>query len=157
MSYAIKGNHLAYMVPNIPVALNAAEVLKEIDIGASSADHGEFICVRPCTVTKLGFVVAGEVVGGTSAAPTVVFTKRPTPLSSSGEAAIGTLTIPDTTAVGKVVYKNLSTPVALAVGDSVEISHTVGTGSPTGMGIAFMICEEDPEYDGNNTDMVASA
>ena len=154
MGYPQKGSHLAFFVPNIPVSLNAAEVLKEIDIGASSADLGELVCVRSCYVTQVGFAVTGEVVGGTATAPTVIFKKRPTPLSATSESTVGTLTIPDTTAVGKVIYENV-TPVAFAVGDSMEISHTVGTGAPTGMGCYYFICDEAPEVAGNNTDMVA--
>lgn len=156
MSYEIKQGVLAYFMPNIPLADDAATVLKEIDIGASSADHGEFVCFRPCMVKRFAFAVTGEAVSGTSVAPTVIFTKRPTPLSSSGEAVVCTLTIPSGTAIGKVVYKDV-TPVAFAVGDSIEVSHTVGTGTPTGMGHAFFECEEDPEYVGNNSDMILSA
>jgi hypothetical protein len=154
MAYPQKGTHLNFFVPNIPLAANAAEVLKEMDIGAASADHGELVCVRSCYVTQVGFAVTGEAVSGTVTAPTVIFTKRPTPLSASGEAVAGTLTVASGTAIGKVVYENI-TPVAFAVGDSMEISHTIGSGTPTGMGLYYFICDEDPEVPGNNTDMVA--
>ncbi len=155
MSYDKKGNHLAFFVPNIPLALNAAEVLKEMDIGASSADHGELVCVRPCRVVELQFTLTGEAAGGTSVAPIVYFKKRPTPLSATNESTVGALTIPDTTAIGKTVYKPV-TPVAFAVGDSMELSHVIGTGTPTGMGVYSFICEEDPEVPGNNSDMILS-
>jgi hypothetical protein len=145
-----------YLIPNIPLATTDAGVLKEMDIGASSADHGEMICVRPCKVVGLQFIVVGEIVGGTTTAPTVVFTKRPTPLSATSESAIGTLTIPDTTAIGVTVYKEV-TPVSLAVGDSVEISHTVGVGSPTGKGFWELVLVDDPEDPSNNTGMLESA
>jgi hypothetical protein len=128
-----------------------------MDIGAASADHGELICVRPCVVTRIGFILSGEAASGTVTAPTVIFTKRPTPLSATNESAIGTLTIPSGTAIGKVVYKDLSAPVTLSVGDSVEVSHTVGSGTPTGMGLYFFVCDDDPEHPGNNSDMIASA
>lgn len=154
--YEKYGNDMAFFKPNIPLAVTDSGVYQEMDIGASSADHGEVVCVRPCVVKQLLFIMTGEVAGGTSVAPTVIFTKRPTPLSSSGEAVIGTLTIPNATAVGKVVYKNI-TPVKFNVGDSVEISHTIGTGTPTGQGHWAMVCEESPEEPGNNTDMVESA
>ncbi len=154
MSYPQKGSHLAFFVPNVPVALNAAEVLKEMDIGASSADHGELVCVRACYVTQVGFALTGEAASGTTTAPTVIFTKRPTPLSASSEAVVGTLTIPSGAAIGKVYYENV-TPVAFAVGDSMELSHTIGVGTPTGMGCYFFICDESPEQPANNTDMVA--
>ena len=156
MSYDKKGNHLAYFVPIIPLSLNAAEVLKEIDIGATGADHGELLCVRSCRVVEVQFTLVGELAGGTTTAPTVLFKKRPTPLSATGESTVGTLTIPDATAIGKTVYKPV-TPVAFAVGDSMELSHTVGVGTPTGQGYYSFICEEDPEVAGNNSDMILSA
>lgn len=145
-----------YLIPNIPLATTTAGVLREMDIGAASADHGEMICVRRCFVTRLKFTLVGEAAGGSGTAPTVVFTKRPTPLSATGETAIGTLTIPDGTAIGKTVYKDV-TPVNLAVGDSVEIAHTVGVTGPTGIGFWSIDIEPDPEDARNESDMIASA
>lgn len=155
MSYEKNGNHLAFFVPNIPLANNAAEVLKEMDIGAASADHGELVCVRACKVTQIQFTLTGEVAGGTSVAPIVYFKKRPTPLSATSESTVGALTIPDATAVGKTLYKPV-TPVAFAIGDSMELSHVIGTGTPTGMGHYSFFCEEDVEVAGNNSDMILS-
>jgi len=156
MSYPQKGSMLDFFAPNIPLATTTAGVMREMDIGASSGDHGEYVCFRPCSVSQVAFALTGELAGGTSVAPTVIFKKRPTPLSATAESALGTLTIPDATAVGKVVYKNI-TPVDFAVGDSVEISWTIGTGTPTGIGVAYFVCDYDPEEPGNNSDMVASA
>jgi hypothetical protein len=154
MSYTNKGSHLNYFVPLITLAQNAAEVLKEQDIGAASADHGELVCVRPCTVTQVGFALTSEAASGTTTAPTVIFTKRPTPLSATGESVVGTLTVASGSEIGKVIYENI-TPVSFAVGDSMELSHTVGVGTPTGQGVYFFICEDKPEQPGNNSDMVA--
>lgn len=155
MAYPQQGSFLRYFVPNIKLAENAAEELKCMDIGAASAVYGEFLCVHPCRIKQFQFTLTEEVAGGTSVAPTVVFKKHPTPLSSSGSTTLCTLTIPDATAVGKTVYK-LITPVSMAVGDSIEISWTVGTGTPTGQGLQSFICEDDPELPANNSDMVAS-
>lgn len=160
MSYSKAAGMLAYFIPNIPLATTTAGVLREVDIGAASGDHGEYVCIKPCTVLRCGFIVTGEVVGGTSAAPTVIFKKRPTPLSATSEATVATLTIPDTTAVGKAVYADDSDALAnvdFAVGDSMEISWTIGSGSPTGMGHAFWECYDKDEEPANNTDMVESA
>ena len=156
MSYERQGSLLDFFAAIVPVATTDAGVLQEIDVGATGADHGELVCFRPCTVTQLLFAVTGETIGGTTGAPTVLFKKRPTPNSATGETTVGILTLPDTTAVGKVVYKDV-TPVDFAVGDSLEISHTIGTGTPTGMGVAYLVAYQDPEVPGNNTDMVASA
>lgn len=154
--YTEKGSHLKFFVPLITLAQNAAEVLKEVDIGAASADHGELVCMKACTVRRLGFTLTSELAGGTSVAPRVVFTKRVTPLSATGEAVVGTVIVPDATAVGKSVYKEV-TPVQFAVGDTMEISHVIGTGTPTGQGVYWFECEESEEVPDNNSDMVESA
>lgn len=146
----------SYLVPIIPLATTDAGVLQEVDIGAASADHGEMLCVRRCFVTQLKFTMVGELAGGTSVAPTVVFKKRPTPLSATGETTIGTLTIPDATAIGKTLFKDV-TPVNLEAGDSMEIAHTIGTGTPTGQGYWSVVIEPDPEDARNESDMIASA
>lgn len=154
--YPQHGNLLEFFRPKMAVAANDTKPLCAIDIGAASADHGEWVCIKPCVVHKLLFAVTLEVAGGTSAAPQVVFTKRPTPGSATGEAVMGTLTIPDATAIGKTVYKNI-TPVAFDVGQAIEISHVVGTGTPTGMGDGDVVASESPEQPGNNSNMIASA
>lgn len=154
--YTRKGNHLAFFVPLITLAQNAAEVLKEQDIGAASADHGELVCVRACRVNRLMFTLTSEVAGGTSVAPRVIFTRRPTPLSATSEAVCGTVIVPDATAVGKTVYKEIS-PVEFQVGETMELSHVIGTGTPTGQGVYSFECEDMPEEPVNNSDMVESA
>jgi len=155
MSYENDGGLLKYFVPNIPVATSTAGVVREMHIGASSTDHGEYVCVKPCVMKRAGFVLTGEAASGTSTAPTVIFTKRPTPLSATDESVIATLTIPSGTAIGKAIYKDIN--VKFSVGDSVELSHTVGVGTPTGMGHAFAECADDPEVAGNNSDLTATA
>jgi len=154
MAYPQSGNYLNYFQPLITLAQNAAEVLKEVDIGAASGDHGELICVKPCTVNQCGFVLTSEAASGTSVAPTVIFTKRPTPLSATSEAVVATVTVASGSAIGKVAYED-NTPVNFAVGDSMEISWTVGTGTPTGQGVYYFICEDDSEVPANNSDMIA--
>jgi hypothetical protein len=155
MSYENSGGLLNYFIPNIPLATTTAGVVREMDIGAASADHGEYICVKPCKIKRAGFIMVGELAGGTTTAPTVVFTKRPTPLSATGEAVAATVTIPDATAVGSAIYKDID--VSFNVGDSVEISHTVGVGTPTGIGFPFAECVDDSEVSANNTELTVSA
>lgn len=149
-------NFLSYFVPALALAEADSGVMTAMDIGASSGNHGELLCVRACRVKRLQFTLTEEAAGGTSAAPIVTFKKRPTPLSSTGESTIGTLTIPDGTAIGKTVYKDID-PVALAVGETVHLSWTIGSGTPTGIGIASFICEDAPEEPANNSDMIESA
>jgi hypothetical protein len=156
MAYPQSGNHLAFFVPIITLAQNAAEVLKEVDIGASSADHGELVCVKSCRVKRLMFTLTSEAAGGSTTAPTVIFTKRPTPLSATGEAVVETIVVPHGTAIGKTVYVDLD-PYKFNVGDSMEVSWTVGVGSPTGQGVYAFECEEVVEVPDNNSDMIESA
>jgi hypothetical protein len=156
MGYINQGNHLNFFVPQIKVAEAAAEVLKVMDIGAASADHGELICVRPCKVSRLQFTLTEEAASGTSVAPIVIFTKRPTPNSSTGEAEVERLIVPSGTAIGKTVYLDIE-PVSFAVGQSMELSHVIGTGTPTGIGVYSFICDYDPEMPENNSKMIESA
>lgn len=156
MSYPQSGGHLAFFAPLITLAQNAAEVLKEMDIGAASADHGELVCIKSCRVKRLMFTLTSEAAGGTVSAPQVVFTKRVTPLSATGEAVVDTLIVPSGTAIGKTVYLDID-PVEFAVGDTMELSHVVGSGTPTGIGVYGFECEEASEVPANNADMIESA
>lgn len=131
---------------------NAAALNTVINIGASSTDHGEWVCIRPCRAREFFFIATDEAVGGDTTAPTVIFTKRPTPKSSSGEQVVGVLTVPHGTAVGVPVRKKVVAEDGdnyFGVGDALEVSHTVGVGSPTGQGIVGGVFEEDPEYAAN--------
>lgn len=154
--YTQDGNILRFFTPVAGLAAGAITVLEQLDIGATAGDHGEMLCVKNCKVKRLGFVPVSEAASGTTTAPTVIFTKRPTPLSATGEAVIGTVTVPSGQAIGAPVYKNID-PVSFEVGDTVEVSWTVGVGTPTGIGHWFAECEDDPEEMANVTGAVASA
>lgn len=151
MSYTQRFGHRAFF------SADAAAPEIVIDIGSAGSNSGELSCVVACDVHQLQFHVTDEAVVGTTTAPTVVFTKRPTPNSATGESVVATLTIPTGTAAGSVIYTELDTPINFQVGDVMEISHTVGTGDPAGQGIAAFVCSHDPEIPGNNDDMTASA
>lgn len=155
--YELQGNFTDFFAPMMAVAANSTAPYCAVDIGASSGTQGEWVCTRPCVVHQLLFAVSLEAVVGTSTAPTVSFKKRPTPGSSSGQTTVGVLTIPDGTAVGKTVYKNV-TPVAFSVGQSMQVSWTVGTGGTVaGQGNADLLADFSPEQPGNNSNMIASA
>jgi len=153
MSYAQSGNLLNYFVPNIAVANDDANVLNQMDIGAASADHGELVCTKACTINLLGFVVVGEIPVGTGTAPTVIFKHRPTPLSATDEALISTLQITTSLGIGKAIVDS-DLNYNFEVGDSLEISHTIGiTGTVAGMGCWFGEASDKPEIVGNNSDV----
>ena len=154
MGYPDKGTHLNYFVPVVALATTDVGVMHSIDIGATGADHGELLCVRPCSVVQCGFSLTEEAASGTSAAPTVLFKKRPTYASATGESTVSTVTVASGAAVGSTTYENC-TPVKFAVGDTMEVSHTVGTGTPTGIGVYYFICVDDEEVPANNTEMAA--
>lgn len=151
MSYDQRFGHRAFF------SADAAAPEIVIDIGAASANAGELSCVVPCSVHQVQFHVTDEVAGGTSVAPQVIFTKRPTPNSATSESVVATLTIPDATAVGAVIYTELSSPIDFEVGDVMEISHVIGTGTPTGQGIAAFVCAHRAEVPANMSDMSASS
>jgi hypothetical protein len=157
MSYPKMGNRLAFFEPIMVVAANDTKPLCAVDIGAANATHGEFVCVVPCVIRSAKFSVTKEAVVGTSTAPYVVLKHYPTPGAGGSATTVATITIPDATAVGKVVYKESLSQVC-AVGDVIQISHVIGTGgSVAGQGNVDWYCEFDPEVAGNNTDMSASS
>lgn len=149
MAYPQKASHLAFFSPD------AAAPVIVIDVGAASANAGELSCNLSCRVKRVMFHVTDEAIGGTTTAPTVVFTKRPTPNSATSESVVATLTLPDTTAIGETIYADVD--VAFDIGDVMEISHTVGVGTPTGQGIAAFVCELSEEVTGNLSEVTASA
>lgn len=157
MSYPLRGNKLEFFEPIMAVAANDTKPLCAVDIGAANATHGEFVCVRPCTIREASFTVSLEAVVGTTTAPYVVLTKYTTPAAGGDATTIGTITVPTGTAVGKVVRKSgLST--SFAVGDVIQIKHVVGTGgSVAGQGSVNWVCEPNHEQPGNNSDISASA
>jgi hypothetical protein len=65
------------------------------------------------------------------------------------------VTVPDATAIGAAIYKDVD--VQFDVGDSIEIAHTIGTGTPTGKGFWFLEAYDTPEAAGNNSELTESA
>lgn len=156
MSYPERSNRLSFFEPVLDIAGTSTKPLASIDIGAANATHGEFICVRPCTIREAAFAVTLENVAGTTTAPYVVLTKYTAPNAGGDATVIGTVTVPTGTVIGKVVRKtNLST--SFAIGDVIQVKHVVGVGSPTGQGNITWICEPNHEVAGNNSDISASS
>lgn len=157
MSYPYAANRLAFFEPVMVVAANSTKPLCAVDIGAANATHGEFVCVRPCVVRAAKVAVTLENVVGTTTAPYVVLKRYPTPAAGGTVEAVATITVPDASAIGKVIYKK-DLDVAFAVGDVMEISHVIGTGgSVAGQVSVDWQCEESPEIEANNSDLAASS
>lgn len=136
-------------------------VLAEDDLDASAAVHGEFVNAGPHNIVITAIMaLVTEIIANDTAAAVVTFKKRPTPGSATAESTIDTITFPDGTAVGKVLYARPATPVSIAPGESLCIDHTTqGTdgSSSSGKCIYDWEAEFDKEQAANQTDMVASA
>ena len=122
-------------------------------LSAATAVHGEYLICKPCRLVRGGFYVTTAISATT--APAVAFKKRIINGSDTGGSTVGTVTIPDTTAQGKVVMKDF-TPVSFQPGDVLSLEHTVQASS-AGAGYYLFEFDDKPEANGNITDRVASA
>lgn len=141
-----------YFIPKSASRLTAE------DLTASAAVYDGMICTRACRVSRVMFVVTVLTATDTTA-PAVEFNRRPTIASATGEVLMGTLTIPDASAVGTVIYKDIE-PVEFAPGEELSFEHTVaGTdgSSAAGSGFYSFEIEDSPEEPLNQTKMTASA
>lgn len=157
MGYPQSGGLNAYFIADIPVGTQTLGVsqLTTIDLSAAAGTQGEWICMKPCTIKQLQFVVSDVAVVGTTTAPSVVFKKRPTPNSTASQSVVGTLTIPTGTAIGKVLYKEVETD--FSIGDSLQITWVQAVGSAAGKGLPSVLAFDDPEAPANMSDMIVSA
>lgn len=133
-------------------------VLAADTISAAAAVHGEYLIGKRVKIKRLMFIVTTAVAADTTA-PVVEFNRRPTPGSSSGEVQLGQLTIPDGTAAGKILYKDID-PVSLEAGDALALEHVtqaVDGSAAAGAGYYMFEADLDPEYVVNESDMVKSA
>jgi hypothetical protein len=88
-------------------------------------------------------------------AATLTVTKRVTPYSDSGYAAIATLTIPNETVAGKIVWKAPTAPVKLNAGDELKFVFSNNGGSCYWK--PWFEAYPRPEVKGNNSDFIESA
>ena len=131
-------------------------VLAAEDFSAAAAVHGEHIVLKKVQIKRVMFVVSLAIVS--TGAVQVTFTRRPTPGSLTGAVLLGTLVIPAGTAIGKVLYKDIS-PAKLFPGDALALEATVASagGGAAGMGYYGFDLDLQPEVVANSSDMVASA
>lgn len=132
-------------------------VLAADDLSAAAATHGEYAVMEACRVNRIYFAVS-TAVAADATAPVVTFAKRVTLGSDTGAVTIGTLTIPDGTAAGSVLFKEVD--VALAAGDSIRVGNTtqaVDGAAAAGAGYYGFRLEDKPEDDANQSDLSASA
>lgn len=143
MSYLIKSG---MFVPKAAVTQTSSA-----DLSATGVLGVTYIITRGCEVARLQVLV---VVAPTVTAPVITFRKRPTVASSVGQSSLGTITIPVGTAIGTVVYKDIS-PVNMQPGD--EIAPDVTTAATAGTGIPAFVLNERTDTAANQSHMLASA
>ena len=104
------------------------DVLPMFDIGGTAEDltaagavYGEFKPARRVKIKRLMFLVTTTVAADTTA-PVVEFNKRILPKDATGEVLLGQLTIPDGTAAGTIIYKDID-PVEVGLADSIALEH----------------------------------
>lgn len=127
------------------------------DVGATAAVHGEYLCVKQCVINRIMFQVQ-TIIAATTTPPQVRFSKRLTSSSDTGAVVLGSLIIPDTTAAGKMMYKDIK-PVVFQPGQILKLENTVQAvgGGASGTGYYAFEAQEDPEDRKEETNFVLSA
>ena len=139
------------------IPISAARLTAEA-ITASAAVYDQLVCTRACRVSRLMFVIT-TLVASDATLGVVEFNRRITIGSATNEVLLGNLSIPDASAVGTVVYKDID-PVEFAPGEAIAFEHTVAAtdgSSAAGAGYYAFEIEDSPEEPLNQTRMVASA
>lgn len=131
----------------LPVSLQALD---------SAAVINRYLVAQQQEVSRLAFAISTSVVS--TGDVVVTFKRRPTLGSSSGEVSLGTLTMPNGAAAGKIYYKDID-PVVCAEGEEIicEVTTAAAGMSAAGNGQGYVVSNEDPEESANNSDLVESA
>lgn len=143
---------LGHLVPASNASLTAQ------NLAAAPGVYAEFIVTKPCNIQQLNFCVT-TLVAASVTAPQVKVKQRITPGSDTGAVDLCTLTIPNGTAVGKVLYKKIGS-VQLNMGDSLVfqlVTQAADATSAAGAGFYDVVLALDEESEGNQGDAVASA
>ena len=128
------------------------------NLAATAADWAELHCHIPVQVKRITFGVKTAVTAG-NVAPTVTVYQRPTSGSNSSQVLLGTLTIPNGTAAGSIVYKDLES-VRIKAGQGLAFrvnTQATDNGTAAGVGFPGALILLDPEYPVNQALMVASS
>jgi hypothetical protein len=133
-------------------AFETARILRMEAHGTPVAPSGtaDIEILEGCTLVRLGALLT--VTADAESVTTV--TQRILPGSAVGVIACDTITVPDTTAVGKIVYVDV-TPQALHAGD--ELHFAVAAGGTNTRLEFFAVVVPNEESVGNEADMIASA
>jgi hypothetical protein len=138
--------------------LNSGTITTAANLAATAADWVVYGVQHPIVIRRISIFMTLACSASTTA-PVVTVYSRPTTASSAGQVTIGTLTIPNATAAGKVVYKELNSVRVNAGNDLCLAVTTQGGGSGTAAGTGFigLMYEMAPEVPADQPNMIASA
>lgn len=137
---------------------NGSGVLAADDL-TGAAVHGEFVCVRQCSLRRVLAAISTLVAADTTA-PVVAFKKRVKIGDATGEVTIASLTLPEAAAVGEVYYKDPSSRVIFEPGQVLAIEVTTAatdSGVAAGGALYGMEVVDHPEQASEQSNMVESA
>lgn len=140
------------IVPSSNAALTAC------NLAASTGDYALWYVGEQVQITRIAAIVSTALVADVTA-PVLTFYARPTFGSTGSQVTIGTLTFPDLTAAGKIVYKNVES-AKIPQGYTIAVARsTQASSSGTAAGACFVMMKgfqavEDPR---NSSLMIASA
>lgn len=129
-----------------------------INLAAAAASYAGYGVMYPICLRRLYFMVTTQVTAGLTA-PIVNFQYHPTYASATGAVTLGTLSIPNGTTVGSVVYKDISDSTRLIAGSELSLYGQVAavdSGTAAGAGWFGMIWELDPDADANSSNLIKS-
>jgi hypothetical protein len=119
--------------------------------GASTGVKGSVGFMMPAVVHYVGIVNKGSTAATSGV---IVFKKRPTAGSTTGEITLATLNVPSSLAQGKVLYK-AANATKFAVGDELVVEVTTSDANLTSFDAVAMV-EYTHENLANSTDAVES-
>ena len=135
---------------------NGSGVLAADDLTAAAV-HGEYLCVKKSVVKSLKVLISTAVVS--TGAVVIAFKKRSAPGVSAAEVTMGSVSVPAGTALGKVVYKDLSSLYEFEPGMAlaIEITTAAAGGGAAGGAVYGFEFEDAPEQPANISSMIESA
>ena len=130
-----------------------------VNLAAAAASYGGYAVLMPINIKRFLFMVTTTVTSGLTAAQ-VQLLSRPTYGSSSGAVTLATLTIPTATAVGVVLYKDISDSTRVQAGYELQIQapsvQAVDGGTAAGTGWVGFLWEPSPDADAAEANLLKS-
>lgn len=127
--------------------------ITELDC-SSTASLNVFVVAQPMELKRIAALVT--TVMSSTGTILLTFFKRPTFGSTSGEASLGTITIPATAAVGGTYYKELNSNTILLPGQCLVVKVTTAA-TTSGKCCPLFEAQDAPEVPANMSSMIASA